>query len=531
MTGQSASSSPLALPQKYRATPKQPEDSDQAIVHTPYGRGLVTRTRKDDAIKEIQLLEWESLVKPTSGTKRQTPFMMYTAVDYPSVIPRIGDDVICQYGRGRVTNMSRVTTTTDTTIDAETKKDPTTTKPAIKIKYTIALSSWRLNGRSDVTCNVIHPPPRVVRKHTLSEMDAHEKVSLAKTQKAKATTFFSQKKDYDLALSTYASAVDAVRNVQHDHTSTNTVRADLVVVMVTCSNNAATCCIKLQKYDEASKFAKNALILLDALYGKRGKKIHTILKSEGSIDAKLFGEWRIKSYLIVARSCIETNEIVDAMAVLKKARGVATSYIDELNASIQQHQSRQSKEEKASFKSLTIQMKEIRRLLVECSDKKKAAKKTEKRRAKAMFGGGGSSSKEEDGDKENASPAETNANNKDLEQQQSDKKESSATTKNANTANTPDTVEDEVRHTKSETKQPPPFKRKSSLNGNKDGRPGPRKSVSFSNRPPQIKEIESANSEDGEDAPWYSEHQEALIMLAVAGLSAVALMALRRSAR
>merc|ERR1712194_93214 len=120
-------------------------------------------------------------------------------------------------------------------------------------------------------------------------MDAHEKVALAENQKLKATGYFTQKKDYDLALTTFASAVDAVRNVQHDHTSTNAVRADLVVVMVTCSNNAATFSIKLRKWDKASRFAKNALILVDALYGKRGKKIHTILNKEGTIDAKLFG--------------------------------------------------------------------------------------------------------------------------------------------------------------------------------------------------------------------------------------------------
>ena len=80
----------------------------------------------------------------------------------------------------------------------------------------------------------------MVRKHTLSEMDAYEKVELAQSQKLKATEYFSKKKDYSLALNSYAGALDAVRNCQHDHSSTNEVRADLVVTMVTCSNNAAT---------------------------------------------------------------------------------------------------------------------------------------------------------------------------------------------------------------------------------------------------------------------------------------------------
>ena len=76
-------------------------------------------------------------------------------------------------------------------------------------------------------------------------------------------------------------------------------------------------------------------------------------------------------------------------------------------------------------------------------------------------------------------------------------------------------------------------------NSKKDSRPSPKKSVSFSHRPPQVKEFESSAEEfessaddaDEDGSPWYSEHQEALIMLAVAGFSAVSLMALRRSFR
>ena len=464
--------------------PQQPEDADQAIVSTPYGRGLVVRSRKNDGIKEVSLLELESersfanSSSPASSRNRE-PFMMYTQLDYPSVAARIGDDVVCQYGRGRVTNISRVT--------CKGKEHV--------LKYSIAISSWRLGGRSTAICHVTSPPPRVVRKHTLREMDAHERIQYAKAEKATASSYFSEKKDYQLALEKYAEAVDAVRNVQHDYTSTNEVRADLIVVMVTCSNNAATCCVKLKKWPEASKFAKNALILLDALYGKRGKKIHTILSKEGTIDAKLFGEWRVKSYLVVARSCMEEGEVADALAVLKKARTVAMGYVDEITAK----QQTCSKEERASLKSLTLQVKEIRRLSAICSEKKKATKQREKKRAMAMFGG----------DKENAPPAEANKE-KDRQPPQSKEK-----------------GENGIKPTSGQEEKTIPYQRKSSLNTKKDGRPSMEKSVSFSQQPPEVKEFESAN----EEAPWYSEHQEALIMVGIAGFSAVALIALRRAFR
>jgi hypothetical protein len=85
---------------------------------------------------------------------------------------------------------------------------------------------------------------------------------------------------------------------------------------------------------------------------------------------------------------------------------------------------------------------------------------------------------------------------------------------------------------------------------------GGARSVKFSSSPPQVREYESSppsssaaaaagvgddNDDDGEDIddgcgcesrPWYSEHGEALIvLLAVAGFSAVVLLAARRSVR
>lgn len=190
-----------------------PEDSDQCIINTPFGRGLVIKTRKDtDNIKEVEMLEWQDFAStnPASSSKQ----MLYTSIDYPSVTPHVGDDVVCQYGRGRITHISKVMANRGE--EEEKKKNPI-------LKYTIRLSSWKIGGRSDVTCHVTTPPPRVVRKHTASEMDAFEKVELAQTKKSKATQYFIEK-EYNQALTIYATAVNAVRNVQHDHSSTNEVR-------------------------------------------------------------------------------------------------------------------------------------------------------------------------------------------------------------------------------------------------------------------------------------------------------------------
>ena len=489
-------------PDKLEVLQEQPDDLDQAIVDTPYGHGLVIRSRKCDGIKEIQLLDLTNFQKLRSdddtdaiGTPPakyrssiRSERMLYTTVDYPSTAPRVGDDVVCQFGRGRI---------------QECRVDCCGNNEQPVVKYAIELSSWRLRGRSSVLCYITtHTAPlRVVRKHTYSEMDAIEKVELARSRKAKATNYFTKTKDYSLALSTYASAVDALRNVSHDHTSTNEVRADLLLLLITCSNNAATCCFKLNKWDEASKFSQNALILIDALHEKRGKKIHSILNREGTIDAQLFGEWRVKSYLVMAHSSMEKDDNLLAMGILKKAHLIAMKYIDHINAILPNNR---SKEETASCKSLISHIKDVRRVMSECSKKKKATKEIEKRRARAMFGG-------------------TSSDN--TIQKDSTESEKNHKMKGARQQHRKPTVVDKCANVTTAI---------SSIG--RSSSPACKKSVSFSQCPPQVKEFEpfsSSNDDDDQEIheTWISQNKEALIVLAVAGFSTIALITLKKFAR
>src|SRR6056300_1481852 len=113
-------SATLRLPRRRQ----EPEDADQVIVQTDFGKGIVVRTRKSDGIKEIRLFaDGESITSSSSRAvgNRGEPNMLYTPKDYPSVTACVGDDVICQYGRG---------------ILKEVSSDSS--------NYTIELSSWRL---------------------------------------------------------------------------------------------------------------------------------------------------------------------------------------------------------------------------------------------------------------------------------------------------------------------------------------------------------------------------------------------------
>ena len=195
------------------------------------------------------------------------------------------------------------------------------------------------------------------------------------------------------------------------------------------SHSVHTSCIKLKRWEEATRFAQNSLILLDALNAKKGLKIHSILNKEGIIDAKLFGEWRVKSYLVIARSFLERDDEEGALAVLKRAKLVAMENIEDINS---KQQSNVNKQELDSLKILTSQIKEVRRLMADCTEKIK-------------------------------------------------------------------------------------------------DRPTIKKSVSFSLKPPQIKEFDSSTGD--EDLPWYSRHKEALAMVAIAGFSVVAIASLRKLQR
>jgi hypothetical protein len=139
--------------------------------------------------------------------------------------------------------------------------------------------------------------------------------------------------------------------------------------------------------------------------------------------------------------------------------------------------------------------------MTDCTGKKKATRDMEKRRAQAMF-----------------SPVKEVPNKLRFDK-----------------PSTPDDAvnnktEQEARstHQQEETSPntPPPLK--GVLNGKKGDRRNLRKTVSFSQKPPQIKEFDSTI--DNEDA-WYSKHKEALAMVAVAGLSVFAFVSLRKAQR
>lgn len=442
------------------------EDKDQAMIETPYGPGLVIRTRKHPKThkvisRDIELTNWKT-AQPKKGPPR--PAMLYSSAEFPSVPVKVGCDVRCQFGRGKVLEIrdNRV--------------------------VVVQVSSWRLQGRSRVNCYFQLSQMQVVRPKRVYEMNVFERVEHAQGLKEEARKIFV-KKEYERALSKYALAVDAVRYVQHQKDSTNYVRADLLVLMITCCNNAATCAAneKSVKWDLVSRYARNALELIEALEERqtptKSTRVFAILEKDGFGSIKVFGEWKGKSVLFLAKAQSEKQNYSKALELCTKAQSAVKKYLDEdpTNKVLLQHE------------------KEIKRIRANCQAKKKLELKKEKQRAQAMFGGGGGGGGTNNGN-------ET-------------KKETPAVEKKPSSMSKP---------------KPP-----SETNGKKavEEQPSSKKNVTFEDggTPRDEYDNEKGRGRDGGqelELPWYEEHQELMILAGIllAGL-AVTQMILKRPSR
>jgi len=326
---------------------KQPEDEHQRLVNTIYGKGEVIRTHPSEEengsrIYEINLLSNE---KEENFYRKQKSFAtLYTCDNPPGVNPNIDDEIICQFGRGKIVSKEN---------------------ESCKIK----LTSWRLNGSSFVYCYLRPSSFDVVCRKVLGKMNCLEKVMLSQAIKKSASIKF-QEKLYREALKDYENAVDIVKYLQHDNISDNYLRAQIVQIMITCNNNEAICCLKINDYSRGLRYAQNALLLINALEQKRGSKIHSFLLKESISDVKLFGEWKVKSMVNIAKASMN-KDYDKALEKLEQAKKVISA------------------QEKTVM--LINSEKEISRLRSTLLIKKKAFRKKEKLRAMAMFGSNGKS--------------------------------------------------------------------------------------------------------------------------------------------
>jgi hypothetical protein len=216
----------------------------------------------------------------------------------------VGDVVLCAYGRGRVVQVCSDTQ-----------------------QVAVCLSSWRLTGRSKVTCYLACDDVAVVRLKKISEMSVHEMVGFVQELKEKAAREFAAK-DYASALLTSTRAIDAAQYVNRKSGSSSSVlQLTVVTLMVACIIRAAACCCKLDQPNEAETITRDALVIIgNTLEPTLGGSIRAQVSKDDHGYSRVFGEWRVKNLLVLARVSIEQQDYEQALQVLDNARAVSTTY-------------------------------------------------------------------------------------------------------------------------------------------------------------------------------------------------------------
>lgn len=258
--------------------------------------------------------------------------------------------------------------------------------------------------------------------------------------------------------------------------------------MVTCSNNAATCCVQLKMWDEGLKYAKNAFILLSALFKKKGNKIHNVLnRDNGHCDAKLFGEWRVKSHILMAKALLEKKEYEFAIEELKFAREHIAYFVKgEGSSSGDAHEK--------SVLRLRNQDREVIKLKAKILEQRKIELKKERARAQAMFAKDKPSNGAEQNAKGKMDTQPLSASSNDPKGQAPGKKSNETKP---------------MSNPQTQNKSTPDL-------ATKDENPPKGRRVSFASKLEEKREFEI---EEEEEEAWYEEHTEALALLALGGLS------------
>jgi tetratricopeptide (TPR) repeat protein len=196
----------------------------------------------------------------------------------------------------------------------------------------------------------------------IHEMSLSDRVEYAQELKGQAAKDFASK-DYKAAYQAYARAVDLVQTATE--TSCNMGidgRVHAVMLVITCSIKAAVCSRNLEQWDEAERLARNATAILDSLEPRLGENIR--VQVDQTAYSRIFGEWRVKSLMVMAQASAEKQNTEQAIKLLTRAQDVIAEYSAPEFA--------QQPLLKPSVKRLRGQDKEVLRLQAQCIRQRQA---------------------------------------------------------------------------------------------------------------------------------------------------------------
>mmetsp|Transcript_30253 Transcript_30253/g.39044 ORF Transcript_30253/g.39044 Transcript_30253/m.39044 type:complete len:696 (+) Transcript_30253:398-2485(+) len=256
---------------------------------------LYLRDRQNSALRQ---LNEESQANPKPSKKPSAPNGPPSEEEKQPETFEVGDEVMTQFGRGKV----------------EEVKDG---------QIVVKTTDWKMDKKQPAT---LYLQPSAVTKAEPKksyELNDEEKLDKAASLKEEGNQYFRRGGDDSLgqAILSYSQAVSFLQYVADD--ISDDLRAQKVELMITTLNNYALCHFKLKKYSEAEANAQQALKLSDLLDQNRDGKIMKALLKNGISEDKVLVQWRLKSMMICSKALKEKNEYEDAIKMMKRGIEIA----------------------------------------------------------------------------------------------------------------------------------------------------------------------------------------------------------------
>jgi hypothetical protein len=203
----------------------------------------------------------------------------------------------------------------------------------------VILSSWKLAQESQqhVVCYLRVADITIVSQQALDDMTMTQQIAFTKLLKDLACTA-QNKKQTGLALSLHQTLLRACTTLLK--TCHSPARADILVHAIKCNNHAAACALQLELRRVAREHAKTAIAIMDALQTKKTSATSasstTSITSTTSLgEIKLFGQFRVKSLILVARSYLDLDGPTSTNYLKPRHRDAAKLALDKADALVQ----------------------------------------------------------------------------------------------------------------------------------------------------------------------------------------------------
>ncbi|CAM9144716.1 unnamed protein product, partial [Heterosigma akashiwo] len=246
--------------------------------------------------EEVEAQDATAAANPKPDTKPSSPL----GPDEPAYTPKVGDEVMTQFGRGEV---------------AEVRGS------GAEATLVVKTTEWRMALDQPATLYLQPAAVGPAPPKKSYQMTTDDKLRKARALKDEGAGRF-QEKDYAGAQALYFQCVGYLRYIGEETTSAQ--RAQVNELLLPCYNNMALCLLRLGRHQDAVVAASNALLLSDALQASANSvAVLRELARRGVGEDTLFVRWPLKSLGLLGKALLKQNEYDRAVEHLERGVDLA----------------------------------------------------------------------------------------------------------------------------------------------------------------------------------------------------------------